>query len=67
VFVDALELPSAFLPVGRYKIQDDQVEVTVALGQEDQRTRLTVSGTLSDVDSLAEKVVSEISRTVDEL
>ena len=65
VFVDAVELPDAYRPAGRYAIDGDEVTIQAHMFRGKERVaRFKVVGSKSDLDGLANKVVAEAQREV---
>jgi WD40 repeat protein/uncharacterized caspase-like protein len=65
VYVDADELPTAYLPVGTYQVQGDVVKVIVDLRRDKQRVdTFEIAGRKNDPAGLAAAIVRRITERV---
>jgi hypothetical protein len=68
VFVDEDEFPGGIHPTGFYRIEGEQVMVTLILSRDGERVgQLEVSGSARDVTGLAEKIVANLTQALLEL
>ncbi|MCX6033049.1 MAG: caspase family protein [Chloroflexi bacterium] len=65
VFVDSDEFPGAFLLVGRYRVDGDEIHAVVSLFQDGEpKGDFGVEGTRSDLAQLAERIVDELLKRI---
>ena len=65
VYVDADELPTAYLPVGTYRIEGNEVTITVDLRQDKKRiASFEVSGAKDKAADLAAEIVRQITQAL---
>jgi len=65
VFVDARELPDAYRLAGRYSIDGDNVQVTAVIAKGRERVaRFEVNGKKSELDALAEMIVANVEKVL---
>jgi hypothetical protein len=66
VFVDARELPDSYRLVGRYRIKDGQLTVTINLFRGPKKAGgFTVAGTKAKADELVARIIAETEKQLD--
>ncbi len=64
VYVEASELPGAYVPTGTYVVQGETVKVDLVLSRDGVKTRFSVSGSKDNLPELVTTIVTRIMENV---
>ncbi len=64
IYIDATDIPDAYIPYGRYSVSGDSIQVKVRLVRNNEPiATFTVEGHKDDLDALTKKLVEAIARS----